>query len=116
MYVYVATNKVESKVGRSIDPVERRKGIKGRQSHLSRVVLVKTWHRPTDANAIEWLAKQHLQHARLPGTVEWFAVLERDAIEAVEQAIRRVETSDFDGVRIARCPPSLKLFFRSHPR
>jgi hypothetical protein len=84
-YVYVAHGKWGHKIGISAAPPSRMKYIKS--------TLVRTWHRPKDAELVERTAHAILEAHRTYQR-EWFDVPERTAIETVDEAIERVKAGN----------------------
>jgi hypothetical protein len=87
-YVYVIRGTRHGhKVGIAVDP-QKRLGFLRCDGALE---VVKTWHRPDDARAVEYHVRQLLEPLRSGSSFEWFDAPIDALIAAVETAIEMVE-------------------------
>jgi hypothetical protein len=87
-YVYVMRGaKQAHKVGIAVNPQKRLSELRG----AGAIEVVKTWHRPKDARAVEYHVRQILEPLRSGPSFEWFDAPVDALIIAVETAIQMVE-------------------------
>jgi hypothetical protein len=84
-YVYVLEGPGQAKIGCSTFVDERTRNQKSEGD------VLRVWHRPHDARAVEKTAHDIVGASPVVGTHEWFAISGAKAIEAVEKAIAKCD-------------------------
>jgi hypothetical protein len=74
----------------------------------ARLHVVATYHRPTDALAVEFVACGLLRKVKLPRANEWFNATPAAAKAAIEEAMRRVDARDWSGLPRNRIPKTMR--------
>lgn len=109
-HVYVMTAGPNVKIGATCDPENRRATLSRYDGH--RVVLIQSWHRPSTARAVEWLALWYLRECRDYG--EWCIASKDAGVKAVLWAMRALERRAIP-LRWYRLPRCIRAVVEASP-
>ncbi len=105
--VYVATCELGTKVGITKDAEARGKHL--RAWYGADMKIVRTWMRPGEAGAVEWVARQLLKPHLVRGQ-ELFSLPLDDVVATVERALALVDAKDFSMFKRRHMPRWLRKY------